>query len=567
MLEQATDDATPPAVRSAAPSPQSLRFAYVMHPERSIGRAKLAGGRMSAKTGEREEVPCARPMATLSWSSGPRLMELADTGERPTLPAKDVAEDPALGNAFLVPEAHAGMMVTPSVKLVRPLGEGGMGAVWVAEHLALRTQVVVKFIAAGLKDSKEATERFSREAAAAAQVKSPHVVQTFDHGFTPDGTPYIVMELLEGRDLGAFLDAEGRCSAQLVVEIIAQLARALDRAHERGIIHRDIKPGNIFLCDGGRGEVFVKLLDFGIAKGVDVPKVDSGTKTGAMIGSPFYMSPEQILGSKSIDHRSDLWSVGVVAYEALTGEKPFDAETMGGLAIKIHSEALPLPSTKVPGLSPAVDAWFQRACARPVPDRFDSAKEMAEALAAALGGEMPRSVDYPRSSTGSNGGPRVGGHEPTLAAGATTEAGIVATTRSSGSQTRNRVLAVTAFGAVLCLGTFAAVSALRKSDTATKTGHALTADPAPVVTSAPSVPTTKIIEAAPPATTATTEPAQPASVVIPVSTPAPRTTKGHPAHATTKPAGPSTASTSSRPPLPSATTAAPPPAPTGHDIF
>ncbi|MBN9161494.1 MAG: protein kinase, partial [Myxococcales bacterium] len=118
------------------------------------------------------------------------------------------------------------MMVTPSVRLVRPLGEGGMGAVWVADHLALRTQVVVKFIASGLKDSKEATERFSREAAAAAQVKSPHVVQTFDHGFTPDGIPYIVMELLEGRDLGAFLDTEGRCSPQLVVEIIAQLARA-----------------------------------------------------------------------------------------------------------------------------------------------------------------------------------------------------------------------------------------------------------------------------------------------------------------------------------------------------
>ena len=122
--------------------------------------------------------------------------------------AKDVAEDRGLTHSFGVPEAHAGMMVTPSVKLVRPLGEGGMGAVWVADHLALRTQVVVKFIAKGLKDSKEATERFSREAAAAAQVKSPHVVQTFDHGFTNDGIPYIVMELLEGRDLGEFLEGQ-----------------------------------------------------------------------------------------------------------------------------------------------------------------------------------------------------------------------------------------------------------------------------------------------------------------------------------------------------------------------
>src|SRR5262249_56025985 len=112
-------------------------------------------------------------------------------GRAPSSPtAKDVAEGPVLGNSCLVPEAHAGMMVTPSVKLVRPLGEGGMGSVWVADHLALHTQVVVKFIARDLKDNKEATDRFSREAAAAAQVRSPHVVQTFDHAFTPDGLPY-----------------------------------------------------------------------------------------------------------------------------------------------------------------------------------------------------------------------------------------------------------------------------------------------------------------------------------------------------------------------------------------
>jgi serine/threonine-protein kinase len=152
-----------------------------------------------------------------------------------------------------------------------------------------------------------------------------------------------------------------------------------------------------------------------------------------MIGSPFYMSPEQILGSKGVDQRSDLWSVGVVTYEALTGKKPFDAETMGGLAIKIHSEPLPLPSSIVPELGPAVDAWFQRACARRAEDRFGSAKEMAEALAAAVGGQMPKSVEVPRISTGTADVPS---RSTTLVAGATTEAGLVRGTSppSSGSK-------------------------------------------------------------------------------------------------------------------------------------
>ena len=334
-------------------------------------------------------------------------------------------------------------MVTPSVKLVRPLGQGGMGAVWVADHLALRTQVVVKFIASGLKSNKEAQDRFSREAAAASQVKSPHVVQTFDHGITDEGIPYIVMELLDGRDLGEYLEQEGKMTPELVVEVVGQLARALDRAHEKGIIHRDIKPGNIYLCDAGRGgEVFVKLLDFGIAKGVEVLNangIDSGTKTGSMIGSPFYMSPEQILGAKNLDHRSDLWSVGVVAFEMLTGRKPFDAETMGGLAIKIHSEPLPSPSTVNADLDPAVDAWFERACARDIEHRFSSAKQLAEELARALGGQMPRSLDAgPRISTG--GSRAVSGHAPTLAAGAATDAGVVRATTQGRSRSRLLVL-------------------------------------------------------------------------------------------------------------------------------
>ncbi len=298
----------------------------------------------------------------------------------------------------------AGMMVTPNVRLTRPLNEGGMGAVWVAEHLALRTQVVVKFITGELSGNADALARFEREAAAASQVKSPHVVQTFDHGTTADGLPYIVMELLEGEELGDYLERQGRMSPKDVVVLVSQLGKALDRAHAKGIVHRDIKPNNIFLTGGESGEFFVKLLDFGIAKGVDMPKIDSATRTGAVMGSPFYMSPEQIVGAKEVGAKSDLWAVGVVAFECLTGTRPFEAETMGALAIQIHGGPTPKPTERYPSLPAGVDVWFAKACSREIEGRFSNAKEMADALGRAVDGGsgvsvVPGSMAVPSSGT------------------------------------------------------------------------------------------------------------------------------------------------------------------------
>ena len=289
-------------------------------------------------------------------------------------------------------------MVNTNVRLVRPLGAGGMGSVWVADHLALNTQVVVKFIATELSQNADAVARFKREAAAASQVKSPHVVQMLDHGVSDQALPFIVMELLDGHDLAAHLEAHGRMRPEEVSAVVSQLARALGKAHESGIVHRDIKPQNVFLCDAGGGELFVKLLDFGIAKSVIVDKLDSGTKTGSMMGSPYYMSPEQVIGSKDIDHRTDLWAVGVMAYEALTGVRPFDAETVGGLALQIHNAPLPSPSQANGLLPKSVDAWFFRACARAPDQRFQSAKELADALAAAIHGQAPASISLAPSS-------------------------------------------------------------------------------------------------------------------------------------------------------------------------
>ena len=283
-----------------------------------------------------------------------------------------------------MPGLFPGTMVTPAVRLLRPLRRGGMGSVWVAEHTGLHTDVAVKFLSAELASDETSVGRFAREAAAASQVKSPHVVQMFDHGVTDEGVPFIVMELLEGEDLTRRLTV-GPLPAPVVSRIVTQVAKALTRAHEKGIVHRDIKSDNIFLCDVGSDEVFVKLLDFGIAKGgVEARTMSGQTATGSLVGTPHYMSPEQAVGARDLDHRSDLWSLGMVAFEALTGRRCFEADTLGALVLEIHTAEMPRPSAINRALPTELDAWFFTACARKAADRFASAKEMADALAAVV---------------------------------------------------------------------------------------------------------------------------------------------------------------------------------------
>jgi serine/threonine-protein kinase len=259
-----------------------------------------------------------------------------------------------------------------------------MGSVWIAEHSGLRTRVVVKFISEALASDPEIAARFSREAAAASLVKSPHVVHMIDYGVLPTGA-FIAMELLEGHDLRRRLELDGILPPRQAATLISQVAKALARAHERGVVHRDIKPDNIFLSDGGGGEAFIKVLDFGVAK-IDDPKDLSHTRTGDAVGTPFYMSPEQVVGSKAIDHRTDLWSLGVVAIEAMTAKHPFDGETAGALALAICNKPLPVPSAIDASLPMSLDAWFARACGREPAERFGSAKELADAFETAVGG-------------------------------------------------------------------------------------------------------------------------------------------------------------------------------------
>jgi serine/threonine-protein kinase len=278
-----------------------------------------------------------------------------------------------------------GALITPNVRLVRLLGKGGMGSVWVADHLTLRTQVAVKFISDEHTQDADALERFSREATAAAQIKSPHVVQVFDHGVYA-GSPYIVMELLEGEDLAARIDRRGPLSLTEVAAILQQIGKALMQAHAVGIVHRDIKPANAFLTVAG-GELLVKVLDFGVAK-ITRPGQDPSyrmTQTGQLVGTPCYMSPEQVFGRGDIDFRVDLWALGVLAYEAATGELPFMGKTLGDMYLSINSAIFTLPSRVDRVFPRALDGWFERAFAKDPKERFGSAKEMVDAFVAVAG--------------------------------------------------------------------------------------------------------------------------------------------------------------------------------------
>ncbi|MCC6554791.1 MAG: serine/threonine protein kinase [Polyangiaceae bacterium] len=279
-------------------------------------------------------------------------------------------------------ELIEGRVIAGKFRLERRIGQGAMGEVWGARHLALDAPVALKFMSPELVASAQAVARFEREAVAAARLRSPHVVQVLDHG-VDEGTPFIAMEWLEGEDLAHRLRRLGRLSLREASAVATQVAKALSAAQREGIVHRDLKPSNVFLASV-HGEEIVKLLDFGVAKvrSPDGEPSAAATATGALVGTPHYMSPEQIKGSKDVDHRSDVWSLGVILYHAITGRMPFTGDTMGDVLVKVCTQPLEPPTCVVFDLAPAVDWFFQRACARDPAQRYQTATELAAAFAA-----------------------------------------------------------------------------------------------------------------------------------------------------------------------------------------
>jgi len=284
---------------------------------------------------------------------------------------------------MLIPD-H-GVVVAGRYTLDRPLARGGMGSVWIAHHRELEIDVTVKFMAPALVDSAEMRTRFEREAKVAARLRSQHVVQVLDYG-VGDGMPFIVMELLKGESLADRLARVGRLALPAASLLLGQICKALRTAHEAGLVHRDLKPGNIFLAVKDEEEV-VKVLDFGIAKVADATDdATANTATGVMMGSVHYMSPEQIRSSRQVDHRSDLWSVGVILYKVLTGNLPFPGTTQGDVMVRVCTDTCPPPSFVAPDLPKTVDEFFVKALTRELAGRFQSAQEMVDAFVAASGG-------------------------------------------------------------------------------------------------------------------------------------------------------------------------------------
>jgi serine/threonine-protein kinase len=275
---------------------------------------------------------------------------------------------------------RVGEILDGKYRILRKLGQGGMGAVYAGEHLRVEKVVAIKVLHAAASEVAEMADRFEREARAAGKIGNEHIVEVYDLGMTPGGERYIVMEYLDGESLRSRIARQKRMTVRDIAGLSLQLLDGLAAAHEAGVVHRDLKPDNVYLTKGKRGFVdFVKILDFGISKFNEAE--GSKTKTGTVLGSPNYMSPEHIRASDSVDARSDIYGVGVMLFEAVTGQLPRKGANFAELLFKVAYEPFPEPRALVPELPEGFAAIIKKACANEPGARFQSADEMAEALA------------------------------------------------------------------------------------------------------------------------------------------------------------------------------------------
>jgi serine/threonine-protein kinase len=301
----------------------------------------------------------------------------------------------------------SGALIAGKYRVVRKLGEGAMGSVWLAKNEVTDREFAIKTLLPQAASAPAAFERFFREAKICGSIRHPSILEIYDAGRAPelDDTPFLVMELLDGAPLDVVLAERGSLPPRFALDIVAQLARGLHLAHQKNIVHRDLKPANVFLHRPGTGAVVPKVLDFGISKIVSGEAAELRlTQTAAILGSPLYMSPEQMDAGKAIDARSDVHALGILLWECLVGHPPFVAESYNALVCEIMVGPRPKLSDSAPALSPRVGALVERAFAIAAGDRFPSAAALAEALEAelaALGGGVLSGRDAAQRLLGS----------------------------------------------------------------------------------------------------------------------------------------------------------------------
>jgi serine/threonine-protein kinase len=283
--------------------------------------------------------------------------------------------------------SREGEVLAGKYRLDALLGSGGMGEVYRAENTAFGRVVAIKMLRDLYLDVQEVVDRFKQEAKAASRVRHPNVVDILDIGEAEDGTPFIVQEFLEGEDLASYVRSRGgRLAVEETARLLSPVVEAVGFAHERNVIHRDLKPENIFLARDAGGRVMPKLLDFGISR-IMTPDQQRMTATGMSIGTPAYMSPEQIRADKVIDARSDIWSIGVILHEILTGSLPFQSEAHSGLFVKIVTEP-PVPlDVALPGAPKEIVAIVDRCLRAKIADRYASAADLLRDLRPLAGQE------------------------------------------------------------------------------------------------------------------------------------------------------------------------------------
>jgi serine/threonine-protein kinase len=307
-----------------------------------------------------------------------------------------------------------GSIVDGKFRIERVLGSGGMGIVAAATHIQLDQRVALKMLRDHLAANAELVERFTREARASAKLKNEHVCRVSDVGTTETGAPYIVMELLEGADL-ASVATNGPLPIDTVVDYVLQASIAIAEAHSLGIVHRDLKPGNLFLTRGFDGSPMIKVLDFGIAKAQSTTDFKI-TSTATILGSPGYMSPEQLRSTRNVDARTDIWALGVILYELVSGRLPFAGESMTDLAVKVSID----PPDPLTGFDPAFQAAVFRCLEKDPANRFQDVGQLAAALVPLGGASATTSAGLIAKLTGSHTAPSISAVQPTAPRTATT---------------------------------------------------------------------------------------------------------------------------------------------------